>query len=266
MVKILGIATAVILAVAALVAVKNKSQLEAEIGNRDSRERELAKSQERLTEAQEVLRALPVEIEQVNTLAEVKAEEEVAAKEINDTLQADISTRTEDVDTKAASLNIVREKAATVGNIENLAGNIRGKRIELEELDQAITAKEASLSNMEAQTAVAQKEAKRRQNEFDLMSKGESLSTLQTRVRRVYPTWGFVTLADGNNAGVIGNSTLDVIRNGEVIGKLLVTAVESSSASASIIPDSVGPGVQIRVGDRVVPGTKVANDSASASN
>ena len=49
------------------------------------------------------------------------------------------------------------------------------------------------------------------------------------------------------------NSILDVVRNGSVVAKLMVTAVESGSSSASIIPDSLGEDVTLMVGDRVVP-------------
>ena len=88
------------------------------------------------------------------------------------------------------------------------------------------------------------------------MSTGQSLPTLNTRIRSIYPTWGFVTLASGNNGGVITNSTLNVLRGDETIAQLLVTAVERNSASASIIPDSVAPGITLNVGDRVVAATK----------
>ena len=47
-----------------------------------------------------------------------------------------------------------------------------------------------------------------------------------------------------------------MIRDGETIAKLLVTAVESRSASASIIPDSLAEDVTLMVGDRVVAGSK----------
>ena len=60
----------------------------------------------------------------------------------------------------------------------------------------------------------------------------------------------------GNNAGVNANSTLDVVRDGETIAQLLVTAVESRSASASIIPDSIAQDVTLMVGDRVVATSK----------
>jgi len=86
---------------------------------------------------------------------------------------------------------------------------------------------------------------------------------LKTRIRSIYPNWGFVTLAAGNNAGVVANSSLDVVRDGETVAKLLVTAVESSSASASIVPDSLAPDVTLSVGDQVIPGQVAAKTTSN---
>ena len=75
---------------------------------------------------------------------------------------------------------------------------------------------------------------------------------LRTRVRSVYEGLGFVTLAGGWDLGIVKNSSLDVERDGEVIGKLIVTTVEASTAAADIVPDSVASGDAVRPGDQVV--------------
>ena len=72
-----------------------------------------------------------------------------------------------------------------------------------------------------------------------------------------------MTLASGNNAGVVTNSTLSVVRGGEAIAKLLVTAVESGSASASIVPDSLAPDVTLMVGDQVIHGQAAAKTTSN---
>jgi len=53
-------------------------------------------------------------------------------------------------------------------------------------------------------------------------------------------TWGFVTLAGGDSVGIVKDSTLDVIRNGEKVGEVVVTAVEANTAGASIVPTESG--------------------------
>ena len=49
------------------------------------------------------------------------------------------------------------------------------------------------------------------------------------------------------------NSTLDVVREDEVIAKLLVTIVEQDSASANIVPGSMAPDTFLMIGDTVRP-------------
>jgi hypothetical protein len=86
---------------------------------------------------------------------------------------------------------------------------------------------------------------------------------LKTRITSIYPNWGFVTLADGMTAGVAGGSPLDIVRDNEVIAKLLVTTVERNSASASIVPDSIADGVTLMIGDRVTAGSDVVDKAAA---
>lgn len=253
MANILGIFTAIILAVAAFVAVKNNARLETEIGERDDRLRELDTSQTRLKDAQAVLDALPVERSEVDAQFAATTEVETQLKEQNDALKAEIESKTNTINANKQRLDDIREKTARVGDINQLESKIKTMRIELEELGQSIDRNEAQLANLTSENTAAQAEADRRREELDTLAKGSSLPSLKTRIRNIYPSWGFVTLADGNNAGVTATSRLDVIRDGEVIAKLLVTAVESSSASASIIPDSVPEDVTLMVGDRVVP-------------
>jgi len=173
-------------------------------------------------------------------------------------LKSDIESKTAKISSNKQQLDGIREKTSKIGNIRDLADKMKTMRVELEELDQSITDDEATLANLTAQNTSAQSEEKTRKDELDTFSKGESLPSLNTRIRNIYPAWGFVTLADGNNGGVIANSTLAVVRDGETVALLLVTAVESRSATASIIPESIGEDVTLMVGDRVVPGSKGA--------
>jgi hypothetical protein len=131
---------------------------------------------------------------------------------------------------------------------------MRATNSELEELTQSITASEANLANLTAQNVATTTQISNVKSNFESFSNGQSLPSLKTRIRSIYPNWGFVTLASGNNAGVVANSTLNVVRDGETIAKLLVTAVESRSSSASIVPDSLAPDVTLMVGDQVIPG------------
>ena len=135
---------------------------------------------------------------------------------------------------------------------------MRATNAELEELAQSISATEAKLANLTSLKHPDRITGQRDEEQVRNHQQRQSLPTLNTRIRSIYPTWGFVTLAAGNSGGVVANSTLDVVRDGSTIAKLLVTAVERNSASASIIPDSIGPDVTLMVGDRVIPAQKAA--------
>lgn len=256
MANILGIFTAIILAVAAYVAFKNNALFKEEIKNRATEEASLKQSQERLTAALAELKRLPMERAEVDAQFAAKTEVETGLKDSNDALKADIEDKTDQIEANTQELDAFREKVAKIGNIRELAPKMKAMRTELEELTQSIADNEATLANLTAQDGVTAADAKKRQDELETFSRGESLSSLKTSIRSIYPTWGFVTLNAGNNAGVTSSSTLDVVRDGATIAKLLVTSVEGRSASASIIPDSIAQDITLMVGDRVVTGSK----------
>ncbi len=263
MANILGIFTAIILLVSAFVAWKNKTRLEEEIGNRATELSSLEKSQARLKAGQVELNQLPEDRAVIDAEFAAKSEEETKAKEANAAIQEDIDSKASKISNTKAKLEGIREKSSKIGDIAGIAEKMKTTRMELEELDAKITGSEATLANLTARNTSVQTEAKRRKEDLEAFNKGDSLPSLKTRIRNIYPAWGFVTLADGNNAGVVANSVLNVVRDGETVARLLVTAVESRSASASIIPDSIGEDVTLMVGDRVVPGSKDEKKSAS---
>lgn len=263
MANILGIFTAIILAVAAFVANKNNALFKDEIANRAAEEASLAQSQERLKAALAELKRLPIERAEVDAQFAAKTEVETGLKDSNDAMKADIEDKTDQIEANKQELDAFREKVAKIGNIRELAPKMKAMRTDLEELTQSIADNEASLANLTAQDAATAADAKKRKEQLETFSRGESLPSLKTSIRSIYPTWGFVTLNAGNNAGVTSNSTLEVVRDGATIAKLLVTSVESRSASASIIPDSIAQDITLMVGDQVVAGskTKVAADN-----
>ena len=256
MANILGIFTAIILAVAAYVAYKNNALFADEITNRAKEEARLVVSQDRLKAAQAELKRLPIERDDVDAQFAAKTEVETGLKDSNDAMKADIEDKTDQIEANTQELDAFREKVAKIGNIRELAPKMKAMRTELEDLTQSIADNEASLANLTAQDAATLAEAKALKLKLDTLAGGQSLTLLKTSIRSIYPTWGFVTLNAGNNAGVASGSTLDVVRDGATIAKLLVTSVESRSASASIIPDSIAQDITLMVGDSVVAGSK----------
>ncbi len=263
MANILGIFTAIILAVAAFVASKNKTRLADEIVAQETAAQSLKTSQARLIASQEKLKKLPLERSELDGKAAKKTEEETAIKQATAEMEELIDTKNKKFAANKEELDSIRTKIDKAGDMGDLLDKMKTVGADLEELDQSITSREATLANLTAQNTSVQTEATRRKDEFASLQKGDSLASLNTRIRSVYSEWGFVTLADGNDGGVIGNSVLNVVRGDEIVARLLVTAVESGSATASIIPESLGENVVLVPGDRVVPGSKDEKDQAS---
>jgi hypothetical protein len=256
MAKVFGIITAVVLALSVFIAFKNKAAYELTITETATQKDLLTKVQARLKAAEEVLAALPVERAEVDAESDRLTAAETAQKKINDGLTSESEALTAKIAENKAKLDDIRLKTEKTGDLKELGAKLRSTNAEVEELKQSIAASEAKLANLTASTNATESQSSKLKNEFEIYSKGESLPSLATRIRSIYPNWGFVTLSSGNNAGVMTNSTLNVIRGGETIAKLLVTSVESSSASASIVPDSLAPDATLMVGDQVVAGAK----------
>ena len=263
MANVFGILTAIVLALAAFVAFKNKEHYATSIEQTKIQKENLTKSEARLKAAQDVLTALPVEISGVDAEVDKLSTAEATQKKANDDLTAKVAEKTKKIADNKEKLDDIRAKTEKSGNINELAAKLRATSAELVELAVSIDAATGKLANLTAQNSANDAQVNASKDKFDNYTSGQSLPALNTRIRSIYPNWGFVTLAGGNNAGVVANSTLNVVRNGETIAKLLVTAVESSSASASIVPDSLAADATLMVGDRVVPAPKAAKSSSN---
>lgn len=257
MANIFGILTAIVLALTAFVAYKNKAVYEEKISETATQKNNLAQSQARLKTAQDGVTDTNGKLTESEAEIVKLTEDSATQKKAVDDLKLQIEAKTAKVASNKEQLDDIRDKTAQHGDIKDLANKMREASAERESLTQSIADNEAKLANLTAQNTQAESQASVVRSRLEVMSSGQSLPTLNTRIRSIYPTWGFVTLAAGNNGGVVANSTLNVVRDGQTIAQLLVTSVERGSASASIIPDSVAPDVTLMVGDRVVAAPKV---------
>lgn len=257
MANIFGILAAIVLALSAFVAYKNKAVYEEKISETATEKNNLAQSQSRLKTAQDNVAATSEK--QASTDAEIAklTEDSATQKKAVDDLKLQIEAKTSKVASNKEQLDEIRDRTAQVGDLKDLAAKMREASAERESLTQSIVDAEAKLANLTAQNTQAEKQAGDARGKLETMSSGQSLPTLNTSIRSIYPNWGFVTLAAGNNAGVVASSTLNVVRDGSTIAQLLVTSVERGSASASIIPDTVATDVTLMTGDRVVAAPKI---------
>lgn len=265
MANLFGILTAIVLALSALVAYKNKEAFAERVTKTETQKDLLTKVQARLKAAKEVAEALPAERAGVDAAVMAMTSTEATQTKADETLKAEIEPLTTKIAANKEKLDAIREKTAKIGDLKELSSKMRATNAELEELNQSITAAEAKLANLTAQGSGDEARITEGKRQIESLTSGQSFPTLNTRIRSIYPNWGFVTLTSGNNAGVVTNSTLDVVRNGQTVAKLLVTAVESGTASASIVPDSMSSDATLMVGDRVVAGQAAPKRAATAN-
>ncbi len=263
MANVFGILTAIALALSAFVAFKNKAAYETDLAETQTQKELLAKSEARLAKDEEVLAALPPEIRGIEGESDTLTSQETGQKKVNADLTTEISTKTDQISSDKEKLDTIREKTAKIGNVGELAAKMRETNSATMELTQSISDNEASLANLTAQATSTQSQIANTKGNFEHFAASRSLPKLNTRIRSIYPSWGFVTLAGGNNIGVVVGSTLNVVRNDTVIAQLLVSGVEATTASASIVPDSLDDGATLMVGDRVVPGIKETKAAAN---
>jgi chemotaxis protein histidine kinase CheA len=263
--KILGSITMVLLLAALYIAYTNKQFYEFEISSTQQRKAELKVQEDRLQAAVEAYAATVKEREAVQAENVELTKNEADQKQANENFKMQIESKTRETASNQKQLDEVREKTARVGDIRDLASKMRATKLELEELAETIQNHEARLDQLTNDNRTTEGRIVSMKEMFEVIAQNKSLPTLQSRIRSIYPSWGFVTLSSGNDSGVVMNSMLDVVRDGATIAKLLVTSVERNSAAASIVPDSITQDITLMVGDQVVPARTEATAPATAS-
>ena len=257
MANIFAILTAIALLAAAFLANKNKEAYAKEIDARQREEQRLEKSTARLADLQQQFNETEKERKETEEATVVLREKEAAQQKKNKTVEADIASKKEESESNAAKIAEVEDKLKEVGDIEELVGKVKRTAAEIERLASEIASNEAKLGDLTAEKSRTEGVITAYRNKDSNYSNKRSFFS-STRIGSIFPAYGFVTLPVGNSAGVVSGSSLDVVRDGEVVAKLRVSSVEAGRAAAEIVPDSLAPDTVLMVGDRVVPSADAA--------
>lgn len=257
--NILGIIAAVVLAVSAFVAWKNQEAYKKEIdrlhieqAEEKSTTEELEKQQKRLKDAEEAKDSYLAKNEETKANLETAQNNlSGAQKEVEDLKQAHKS--------KEAQIELTNDILKELPNPDDLVPRVKRMQGEVAEAQDSIATLETQLANLARQEQDGKAKMESLRQVVDDYATGNSLASMKTRIGAIYRNWGFVILNGGDREGVVSGSTLDVIRGGEVIGKLKVTAVEAGRAAADIIPDSVAGDTMLQAGDIVVAESEQEN-------
>lgn len=260
MANIFGILTTVVLIFAILLAAKNKTRYDQEIQNLTNEKQRLEVTQQRLATAQSTLGEIIDKIPRVEgETQELTAKTETQRAE-NARLESQLQENNNESSGNLNRITQLQEQVGALGNVEQLADRLRSLQAELNTLNDPETglpSRKTHVDRISAQATQIEADNVSAAAVLDGYARGQSKPGLTTRIRSIYPNWGFVTLASGGIAGLAGNSTMDVIRDNQVIAKLQVTAVEPNSATATIVPGSMQDGFVLQVGDNVLPSSRM---------
>lgn len=252
MANVFAILSALALAAAAFLAMKNKEAYATEIDSRKNEEKRLATSTARLEDLQTQFNDTEKERKETEEVTVGLREKEAAQQKKNKVIEDDIASKKTETDGNASKISEIEDQLKEVGNIEELVGKVKRTAAEVERLTGEIASNDATLADLTSEkTRTEGVIAKYREVDGNYSNRRSFFST--TRISSIFPAYGFVTLPIGNSSGVVSGSSLDVTRDGAVVAKLRVTSVEAGRCAAAIVPDSLAEDTVLMVGDRVVP-------------
>jgi len=253
MVNTFGILSAIVLLFAAFVAFKNKeeyteqiSETKIQVGKRDRN----TKNFEGLRADIDLLNKEKDTANKSRDELQVKVEEQ---KETNAGIQKEADASEATLKETKDRLTEKTETLKELGEIEKLAGKIEGLTISIQDLEDQQTILTTENSRLRGQKNDTDERLAAIKKKLSDMTGGRSLATMRTKIKSISSSLGFVTLNGGLKDGVVGGSKVAVMRGGEKIGELSITAVTENSATADVVQSSLKGGTKVRAGDTVIP-------------
>lgn len=129
--------------------------------------------------------------------------------------------------------------------IVEIEEDIKVKRTKVEELETLIEGAKSSLEGKK-------KDVERLVQRKETRNKRIARNSMEARITAVNQDWGFLVIGAGSNSGFTPQTTLLVVRDGRMIGKVKPSAIEPTQTIAEIDMKSLAPGVRIQSGDKVI--------------
>lgn len=134
----------------------------------------------------------------------------------------------------------------------NVGEFLTARERERDELSGEVAQLEEETSEAEANLASKRADAERVAQRFASRNAQLSLNATEAVISAVNNDWGFVLIGAGSNSGFSPQATMVVQRDGRVIGKVRPSSVEPTQTIAEIDYSSLGVGVRLQPGDRVM--------------
>ena len=212
-----------------------KSKLQKTETDLVSRTTELETATTRVKEQAEQIATVTTERDTTKTALDA-ATAQVAAKEM------EVAKLTEDLRVAMAPPTENAPKPAFVMELESMLAKSQSELAESKQVQETLNnrVRDAEEKSSGLQTQVT----RYRDNIVSVALSG--------RVLAYNPGWNFVVLDVGDRQGAAVNALMTVMRGSQVIGRLRITSVEPATSIADVVPGSMGRGVSIQPGDRVI--------------
>lgn len=135
---------------------------------------------------------------------------------------------------------------------ETMVEEINGMKKSTAELQAQAELKKKEVQTEEEKMIQARKDYEEVVRKIEDRKKSFDRNSLVARVVAVNDAWGFVVIDAGQSSGINEATKLLVTRGNQTVGKLSIVSVQGNRTVANILPESVGNGLNVSPGDRVI--------------
>ncbi len=248
-----GILAALVLAFTAFVAFKNKEEFEKQVKVTEAEQGKFDVNTKTFDGLVADNKQLVADTVAANTSRDEFQGKLDSQNQENEGLQTMITEKERELDQLKAEVADANDTLKELGPIADLAPKIERLNGEIADLEEEVSSLKESIGQLEGEKKRTSESLAASKSKLSDITSGRSLPTMSAKIDRIDRRLGFVMLSEGIKGGVVGGSKIAVIRGGEKIGELSVTAVSANSATADILHSTVKEGEEIAVGDSVVP-------------
>lgn len=223
--------------------------------NAEATETELKKAKEELAAAEQKREELAQGLASLQSTGTTLQRE---AGELDTTLKSQ--------EEQFAELNKTRDEVAAI--LKDLGQDITLENLpdKIKEIDEDLKAKKVKLDELETLSGSADKALAATRAEIDRLVKREidrntriGRNAMEAVVTAVNQDWGFLVIGAGSNSGFTPQTDLLVQRGGRLVGRVKPSAIEPTQTIAEIDFSSIGSGVRLQPGDRVILAKTTSN-------
>ena len=254
-----GILAALVLAFSAFVAYKNKEEYQTQIDITKNEESKLETQKRSFDLLVEEVGGLNEEIDSTNVSRDDFQSKLKVQNDENKTIEQTISTKEDELKETKARVAEAKDLLDRLGDLPTLAKKIEAIKNSVAQLEDDLAIIKAQNSRLYSEKNSTSETVSQRSSVLNDRVSGNSLPSLRTSVSGVDRSVGLITLAAGDNSGVVSGSKLDVKRNGETIAQLVVTGVSANASAASVVMETLKEGESVLPGDTVVPAGNTSN-------